>query len=334
MIQRGVIVFSGITIIAFTAIFLYNNTGNSIQALKNIKIEYFLIMLLLVFFDWWLGAYRNHIFVKKVVSDVSISVTFIANLANIFMGAVTPSQTGGGPMHLYMLYRGGVKLTDGVVISIINFISTIIFLVASAGISLYYLRDKEISDGLYLLIQSGFSIFTTLFLLIFIGLIAPAWISKVLVKLGQFLTKINVGHKDKIDQMIKTTSEKLFEYNSTIFLFVKKHPVLFPKSIFYTILLYFNKYLIAYFIVIGLGYSVDFWTVIAIHAIITFLLYFAPSPGASGIAEVSISFLMGQIMLSSGLASFTILQRFFTLMLPAALGAFFVLRELKRHSRE
>jgi len=334
MIRRGVLIFFAITLAAFTGIFLYNNTGESLEALKNIKPIYFALVVFLVFMDWWLGAYRNHIFVKKVIPDVSFSVTFNANLANIFMGAVTPSQTGGGPMHLYMLNRGGVKLADGIVLSIINFVSTIIFLVGSAGASLYYLKDKEMNDSLYLLIQSGFSIFSTLFVLIFIGLIAPAWISKGLGKIGGLLGSISSKHKVKIASGVEKVSEKLHEYNQTILLFVKKHPMLLPLSLVVTMLLYFNKYLIGYYIVLGLGYSPDFWSVIAIHAVITFLLYFAPSPGASGIAEVSISFLMGQIIPASGLATFTILQRFFSLMLPAAVGAFFVLKELKRHSEE
>ncbi len=334
MIRRGVLIFMGITLVSFTAIFLHSNTGESLEALKNIDPIYFALVIFLVLMDWCIGAYRNHIFVKKVIPDVSFSVTFNANLANIFMGAVTPSQTGGGPMHLYMLNRGGVKLADGIVLSIINFISTIIFLVASAGASLYYLKDKEMNDSLYLLIQSGFSIFSTLFVLIFVGLIAPSWISKGLQRLGGILGNLLPKYRSRIEKIVSGTTTKLHEYNETISIFVKKHPILLPMSLVVTILLYFNKYLIGYFIVLGLGYSPDFWSVIAIHAVITFLLYFAPSPGASGIAEISISFLMGQIIPVAGLATFTILQRFFSLMLPAAIGAILVLKELKRHGDE
>lgn len=250
------------------------------------------------------------------------------------MGAVTPSQTGGGPMHLYMLNRGGVKLADGIVLSIINFISTIIFLVGSAGAALYYMKDSQMDDRLYLLIQSGFSIFSTLFVLIFAGLIAPGLISRGLVKVGNFIGSLSGKYNDKIQRVVAVASEKLHEYNETIILFVRKHPILLPISLIVTILLYFNKYLIGYFIIWGLGYTPDFWTIIAIHAIFTFLLYFAPSPGASGIAEVSISVLMAPFIPEAGMLTFIVLQRFFSMILPAAAGAVVVLKELKRHSEE
>lgn len=334
MIRRGALIFLAITLAAFTILFLYTNTEETITSLKNIDKMYLLLVLGLVLMDWILGAYRNHIFVRKVIPDISFWVTFNANLANIFMGAVTPSQTGGGPMHLYMLNRGGVKLADGIVLSIINFISTILFLVASAGSALYYMRDSEMNDKLYILIQSGFSIFTTLFVLIFAGLIAPAWISKGLVKAGAGLAALLPKYRDKILKGSGVASAKLHEYNQTIVLFVKKHPTLLPASMLVTSLLYFNKYLIGYFLAVSLGFTPDFWMVMAIHAILTFLLYFAPSPGGSGIAEVSISVLMGQIIPMSGIASFTILQRFCTMMLPAAIGAVVVLKELGKHSRE
>jgi len=266
MIRRGVLIFMAITLASFTAIFLYNNTDESLSALQNIKPLYFILVVFLVFMDWWLGAYRNHIFVKKVIPDVSMWVTFNANLANIFMGAVTPSQTGGGPMHLYMLNRGGVKLADGIVLSIINFISTIIFLVGSAGGALYFLKDKEMNDNLYLLIQSGFSIFSTLFVLIFAGLIAPGFISKGLRKVGGLIGKMSGKYQQKVEKGVNTASDKLHEYNETIILFVRKHPILLPMSLVVTCLLYFNKYLIGYAIVLGLGYTPDFWIIIAVHA--------------------------------------------------------------------
>ena len=88
--------------------------GLLLLSYRNIKTFYIPIILGMVFFDWWIGGWRNTIFVRKVIPNVSQRICFDANLANIFMGAVTPSQTGGGPMHLYMLYRKGVQLTHGI----------------------------------------------------------------------------------------------------------------------------------------------------------------------------------------------------------------------------
>lgn len=334
LIKRGIIIFIAITLIAFTGLFLYSSTGESISALRNIRFEYIGIILGLVLFDWWIGGWRNTIFVRKVIPGASQRICFDANLANIFMGAVTPSQTGGGPMHLYMLYRRGVKLTHGIAISVINFISSILFFMISSGLALWYLQTTEINDTLYTLIKSGFTIFSTLFLFILIGLVAPQVIGAMLTRFGKTISRISQKHEDKIASIVSRVNGKLLEYNQSVLLFLKKNPLLFPYSLVLTFIMYFNKFLIAYMIVQGLGYDGGFWEIISVQAITFFLLYFAPTPGASGIAELSIASLMAPFIPEAGIASFTILHRSFLLLLPAVIGAFIVMAELKKHSIE
>lgn len=334
-IKRGAIVFFLITLVAFTVLFMYSNTGKSLEALKSFKLEYLGLILVLVYFDWWIGGWRNTIFVRKIIPDAPWRICFDANLANIFMGAVTPSQTGGGPMHLYMLHRGGVKLTDGLALSIINFISTLIFFPLSAGLALWYLQNAEINETLFTLIKSGFTIFTSLFTLIFLGLVIPSQVSKALSWLGDRWGSVRKSSKDKTQILVQKVSEKLHEYNETVRLLIQKNPMLLLYSFVITIIMYFNKYLIAYLLVCGLGIEADFWTVIGIQAVIFFLLYFAPSPGGSGIAELSIAVMMGGYILPESLiATYTILHRTFLIILGAIVGAVIVLRELRKHSLE
>ena len=248
------------------------------------------------------------------------------------MGAITPSQTGGGPMHLYMLYRNGVKLTHGIAISVINFISTIIIFVIFTGAAFWILRETEINSTLFTLIKSGFSIFTTLFTFIIVGLVAPQFIARVLTRIDKILSKIAKKYQVKINKFINKVKSSLLEYNQSIKVLLLKNPSLFPYSLFITAVMYFNKYLIAYTLLLGLGYSGNFMEIIAVQAITFFLLYYAPTPGASGIAEFSIALLMGPFIPVAGIASFTILHRTFLLILPAIAGAFVVFPELKRHS--
>lgn len=331
-LRKGIIVFIGITLLAFTGLFVYSNAGASIQELKNIQPLYILLGLGLVFFDWWIGAWRNTIFVRKVIPNAPQRICFDANLANIFMGAVTPSQTGGGPMHLYMLYRRGVKLTHGIAISVINFISSIIFFIISAGLALWHLRNTEMNETLFVLIKSGFTIFTSLFLFIILGLVAPKFISGFLSKLGSWLSKLSNRFSERILTSIEKINQKLFEYHDVVMLFLRKNPWLFPYSIVITFVMYFNKFLIAFLLMKALGYDAAFWEVISVQAITFFLLYFAPTPGGSGIAEFSIATLMAPFIPEVGIPSFTILHRSFLLLLPAIVGSFIVLNELKRHS--
>jgi uncharacterized protein (TIRG00374 family) len=89
-----------------------------------------------------------------------------------------------------------------------------------------------------------------------------------------------------------------------------------------------------YFILLGLGVQTDIVQVICIQVLIQFMIYFAPSPGGSGFAELSISILFGQIVPSNMVAAFTLLQRSFLLFFPSVIGAFTILKHLNKQALE
>jgi uncharacterized protein (TIRG00374 family) len=87
-----------------------------------------------------------------------------------------------------------------------------------------------------------------------------------------------------------------------------------------------------YVILLGLGVNASFIQVVSIQILIQFMIYFAPSPGGSGFAEVTISVLFGKIVPSALLPIFTLLQRSFLLFLPALMGAYVVITLLKKQT--
>ena len=273
-INRGIILFVIITLVSFTALFLYTNTGETLKAFQQIQIKFILLALSLAFLDWWLGGMRNHIFARLIKPGISQRVCWDANLANIFIGAVTPSQTGGGPAQLYMLHRRGIKLHDGFAISVINFISTLIFFPTSAGIAFYVLRNQEIDPTLYLFIKSGFFFFTTVFTFILVSLIIPKRVGSFMDGIANLIGKFSENTKVKMKKANEKITAQFLSYHDTMILFLRKKPHLLVLSLVMTFIMYFNKYLIAFVLLLGLGINADFWTVIAIQALIFFYSIF------------------------------------------------------------
>jgi uncharacterized protein (TIRG00374 family) len=99
--------------------------------------------------------------------------------------------------------------------------------------------------------------------------------------------------------------------------------------VFATLTLFFNKYLIGYVIVLALQQNVDFAIFIGLQIIHFFLIYFAPTPGASGIAEVSSVWLMERVMSAEILIIYAVAWRFFTTHLGALIGSFVILLETR-----
>jgi uncharacterized protein (TIRG00374 family) len=98
--------------------------------------------------------------------------------------------------------------------------------------------------------------------------------------------------------------------------------------------MYLTKFTLAYFLMRGVGVAGGYINMLAIQTLIMLILYFAPTPGGSGIAELSIAALMSTLMPGYLLPIFTLLYRFFLLYLPALLGVFVILAELRAQDRE
>ena len=333
-IRKGILYFVLLSLLSFTILFIYTNTANAAEVIKNLQPSFILLAIFMSFMDMWLGGWRNHIFARIMKPGIAQKVCFKANLANIFMGAVTPSQSGGGAAQLYVWYRSGINLTNGFTISLVNWFSTLLFFPTAALLSLYFMKDQFSENILSFLLKSGFSIFGTLLVVVTIAFWKPIWVGEFIKLLAKWIGKINGNWQEKLAAWGQKSYEAIQNYQISCKELLSKYPWLFPYSFVMTLILYFNKFCLAYVLMLGLGVTAPFWAVIATQVILMFVLYFAPSPGASGIAEFSIAALMSGILAEQLIPVFTLLHRVFLLFIPAMIGAFIVLAELKRHAEE
>ncbi len=332
LIIRGSLWFALITVITIAGIFFYNNTGDALKALSHISGKYILICLMMLFVDLRLGGWRNHIFIQKLAPGVSQWVSFRANVANMFMGAVTPAHGGAGPAQIYMYTSNGVNFIDAFAVSLINMGATLIFMPAAGFIAIMLMDTSYVSGIVPAMLQYGF-IFFLLFLVAFLlAFWRPVWIAAAIKQIAKRLSKIFPKKKENLYNWAEKLGANIARYQQTCRVILKQNPWLFPLSISITTLLYFNKYCLQYVILLGLGIHTNLMQVISIQVLIQFMIYFAPSPGGSGFAEVGISVLFGKIVPKTAIPIFTLLQRSFLLFIPAMIGAYCVISLLRKQS--
>jgi len=332
MIYKGGLWLCLITIASVAVVFFYNHTGDTLKALSSIKPGYILICFVMVFLDLMLGSWRNHIFIRKLNPELSHWVSFQANVANMFMGAVTPFHSGAGPAQLYVYNRHGVKLLDGFIVSLINMGSTLLFMPIAGLFAILFMND-QLESGLVLsLLKYGFSIFFIFLLVFMLAFWKPLLAGNLILKTARLFGTIWPSKKEKAENWSERTYTNILNYQQICKKLLAEHPFLFPLSLLITTLLYLNKYCMQYVILLGLGIQTELVQVISIQVLIQFMIYFAPSPGGSGFAEASISVLFARIVPPTFLSVFTLLQRSFLLFFPALIGAFVVLRLLKKHT--
>ena len=334
VIYKGCLWLGLITIASTAVIFFYNHTGDTVKALSSINIKFILICLVMLFIDLMLGSWRNHIFIRKLNPKVSHWVSFKANVANMFMGAVTPFHGGAGPGQLYVYSRHGVKVLDAFIVSLINMGSTLLFM-PIAGIFAIFFMNNELDSGLIpMLLRYGFSVFFIFLLAFLLAFWKPLWVGMLLQKISRVLGSLFPSKKEKAEKWGLTSFNNILKYQQICSRLLKENPFLFPLSLLITTLLYLNKYCMQYLILLGLGVNTDLFQVISIQILIQFMIYFAPSPGGSGFAEAGIAVLFAKIVPASVLSIFTLLQRSFLLFFPALIGAYVVISLLKKHTSE
>lgn len=334
-ILKGFRLFVLLSLLGFATIFFFTTTGESLKVLQSFKAEFLLLAFFLVLVDFFLGGLRIYVFfTKSILKKVSLFDCAKANLANIFVAAVTPSNTGGGPAQLYILNRRGVPLSGAISVSLINFFSSMFFFFLGF-LAVFFFTDGGIFPrGLAYLIRYSFLVFSLVSVIGVFLLIKPESLSflfKIFSKITGMIWKKDEEKQKRITEKFKDQVVQLRFYLQHFF---HKEKLILFSSFLLTILLYFNKYLIAYVIIKGLGLDVNFMQVMYLQIIQFFILYFSPTPGASGIAEVSSVSLMSTIIPTGYLPVFAILWRFFITYVGVTLGGWITLKDLNQHFKE
>lgn len=334
IIIKGSLWFALITVITIVAIFFYNNTGNAIQALKSINLGYIFLCFIMLFTDLMLGSWRNHIFIRKLKPGLSHWVSFKANAANVFMGAVTPAHGGAGPAQIYVYMSNGVSFIDAFAVSLINLGATLIFMPLAGLLAILLISDEYTGGIVPSLLRYGFSFFAVFLFAFLLAFYKPEWVGSLIKRIASFLAGIFTERKERLLAWGQQSFNNIAKYHESCSILLKKNSLLFPLALLITTILYLNKYVLQYVILLGLGVHADLVQVIFIQILIQFMIYFAPSPGGSGFAEISISVLFGKIVPPAVLPIFTLLQRSFLLFFPALLGAYFVISLLKKQTQK
>ena len=335
-IRRGLQIFTILSFSSLVVIFLLTHSHMTAEAFKNIQPLWLLCAIPFIVLDWIGGGYRLYLFSRVFHPTIRFKTCVKANLANYFLGAVTPSQTGGGPAQIYMLYVGGMPAVEATSASLMTFFSTTFFLIFS-GIAIYVFRGIVPLPGKFLghLFNAGMIFFLAVALLMIIAVLIPGFyreFSRILVLIVSRIRRKDYlragswahGMLDAIDRCHR----QLIHY-------LQKHFHVFMYGILVSAMCFFSKFVVAYLVVRSLGMHPSFVEVALLQMVIILINYFFPTPGGSGAAELSSAALMSAVVSKGLIGFYVILWRFFTTYISVAGGGGVVLHELgKRETIE
>lgn len=291
LVLRGFEIFVIASVAGFAITLLYgNNLPAFIAALGRLHWRWLLVGAGLASMDWFGGGLRLWVVAREVYPRPPLKGMILAGGMSAWAAYVTPLQSGAGPMMMYTMRRFGVPLPVAVTSTLMTFIATVAFFAIAGPLAIVFGAGRSLGErgnilglSLYDLFLGSLGIFAGLGLLLVVVIVFPRLvrdlIEKAAVRLGRRSTRVAAG--------LARLSAGLDEAHASVVAF--NTPRGWLALLWATLLSgpsHANKLLAGYVALRVLGIEVQFVDVLLLQTLITFLLYFAPTPGASGIAEV------------------------------------------------
>lgn len=305
---------------------------------NRLQWRYLFWLLLVLPIDTFAAGVRIWVISRALQPGISLWTCLKAEWANLGLAMLTPSQTGGGFGQIYMLSRGGMNLGTALSVSLISFLGSMVALLFSGIHALFIAKI----DHLIVFFQGAFFIFFLIFALVIFGLCWPAslrfLISGICDRLrrlcGKNHSRKNIGLQqnfriERLMNHLHNFSDRLiglcYIHQVNIRRFFGQNKTSFLWVCFLSIVFMISRSIMAFLCLRFLGIQTSsLLDTIETQLSLLFLIYFAPTPGSSGLAEGASMLMMDSAIPAALVPYYNLLWRCSTLYLPAAAGLLFL----------
>ena len=287
-----------------------------------------LTILLLLFYTF--DGLRLLFVFKTMGTDVSFLLMIKLIFINIFASGVTPLATGGGFAQIYFLSRNKVPVGTAtaattvrtVIASVLIFAFVPIILTVEKGLNSVITVHNGVLYSLLLIM---------LYAVIFFGLVKQkTFLKKIIFSLLNLLKKVHLLKPEKYERIKVSIDQELVHFAESLLEFWHGRKIYFLLSVLSACVYLFLLFFFPYILLRSMNVQVHILTVISIQVLITFLVYFTPTPGGSGVAEGSFALIFSNFVSLAYVPHLTFYWRFLTMYLGMIIGFVLFYREVWR----
>lgn len=335
----GGVIFVLLTLGFFWYLFYRIEPGVDAPEWAELRWEYLLLIILFLPQESLVSAFRMWTVCRVLQPEISFWTCLKADLANIGISILTPSQTGGGPGQMYILNRGGARLATALTISLLTFSGT---MVALLGLGFYTLFISEIEETGPLFI-GALSTLTFIGVLMVLSALLPGFFRLLIGAASRLIWRLR-GRRyalegwwppaqphtgppvDRMDYYSAKFANAFYTYQADLSRYVRRGKLSFIVVCLLSFIFLFGRAILAYFCVRFLGIEDStFREIFDIQLALLFFTYLAPTPGSAGIVEAVSLWFMEEIVSSGYAPYYNLLWRFSTTYLAAAAGLLLLL---------
>src|SRR6266496_2979211 len=316
LLRRGLELFAVISLAGVVVVLVVygENVQTVAQALLHLRWGWMVVGLGLASMDWFGGGTRLWVVARHVHPGARWRDMVIAGGMSAWAAYLTPFQSGAGPTMMWVMRRGGVRLPEAMTSTFMTFVATVAFFAIAGPLAIYLGAGKSLAQhnvvlGItyYGLFRTSLTIFGVLGVIMLVAMVFPAWLRDAVHWLAGRLERRSHRIAARIELLragIDRAHECLVAFGSLRGWLALVWAVLLsaPSNA--------NKLLAGYVALRALGIPANFVDILLLQTFITFLLYFAPTPGSAGLAEFLSAAVMQIYVGPSQLPLYALIWRF------------------------
>ncbi len=264
-----------------------------------------------------------------------IAFSYIVKLVfvNIFVSNVTPLATGGGVVQVYFMKQKGMPVGEATAATSIRTILAALILFTLTPI-IIWTEPNQFRMFFHKNLLYGITGVSFAYLAVFWIILCRIRIIKHLMFRGLYLLNaMNVVSRPRFRIWFLKVSRELDLFSDGFKRYFRNSPGWAALSVFFTALFLLLLFSFSIVLVRALGYQVPVLTVLAFQVVVTFFMYFAPTPGAAGVAEGGYGLLFAQLVQKQDIAPLILSWRFLTIYVGVVIGIVIMCREMFQRNK-
>ena len=335
ILRRGLELFAVISVVGFGGMLLYgNNLESFVGAMVSLRWGWVAVGVALASLDWFGGGLRLLVLARHLNRDASGRGCIAAGGFATWAAYLTPSQTGAGPMMIYTLKRYGLPLPQAMITAFMSLVATVLFFSVAGPVAVFFGAGRSLEDygilggvSLHDLFRASLGGFATVGGVMLLIIIFPG-VARGLAR--RLVARLERRGSAALALRVESLREGIDRAHQSLMAFFRGRGwVALAGGVLLTGAAFANRLLAGFVVLRMLNIPAPFVDVLLLQTLIVFLLYFAPTPGGSGIAEVLSAAVMSIYVPRDLTPSYILLWRIIVCYLTVVFGSYLFWHWLK-----
>ncbi|AUX45671.1 hypothetical protein SOCE26_071660 [Sorangium cellulosum] len=359
---RGIQIIITLTLASFAYVIysgVESQQASLTAGLAHVRPVWLLVAAVLALQEGVFGGLRIWVLGRVLWPELRLRSAVLSEFVLMFCAGVTPAQAGAALSQVAVLTHGGMRLTDAATAELLTVSCTVSFFLVTAVVIFALQRSGMLvaqgGSELDWLLYVSFGLFGALAVALAVAAAYPPLLKAlvralsrplgVALRAGLRAARRVPGLKARADAALAApgaTTGRLLrsvdEFHGGVRIYARRGKRAYAAAQLLTFGFFCSRFAVAYFVLLGLGIPTSPATFVAvgppivqvvlIQALLNFALYLSPTPGASGIAELSSDRLMSPWVQGVYELPYLVLWRFLTLFLCMFVGGALMFRYL------